>query len=158
MAISVPGTSLTSVSESSRMKPFFVFDRPVVLFSCGMAQSTASRWRKQSSRLTLRCVSRLRYEARATQVARFVAEVWPCKITRPSGCSNYSDFQVFPRSMSDRVFARLKSEQGVERAQVIFTFSHNHCGPRLGDDLIDYYPWKLSRRSLSPSIPTAWSS
>jgi len=22
----------------------------------------------------------------------------------------------------------------------MFTFSHNHCGPRLGDDLVDYYP------------------
>jgi neutral ceramidase len=51
-----------------------------------------------------------------------------------------SDFQGVPRSMSDRVFARLASEQKLTRAQVMFTFSHNHCGPRLGDDLIDYYP------------------
>src|SRR5262249_24740571 len=26
------------------------------------------------------------------------------------------------------------------RDQIMFTFSHNHCGPRLGDDLVDYYP------------------
>jgi hypothetical protein len=51
-----------------------------------------------------------------------------------------SDFQGVPRSMSDRVFAQLKQRHGLQREQVMFTFSHNHCGPRLGDDLIDYYP------------------
>lgn len=51
-----------------------------------------------------------------------------------------SDFQGVPRSMSDRVFAQLKAQHGLERSQVMFTFSHNHCGPRLGDDLQDYYP------------------
>ena len=51
-----------------------------------------------------------------------------------------SDFQGVPKSMSDRVFARLRGELGLERSQVMFTFSHNHCGPRLGDDLVDYYP------------------
>jgi neutral ceramidase len=51
-----------------------------------------------------------------------------------------SDFQGVPKVMSDRVFARVKQELGIERAQIMFTFSHNHCGPRLGDDLIDYYP------------------
>jgi len=51
-----------------------------------------------------------------------------------------SDFQGVPRSMSDRVFALLKSRHQLERHQVMLTFSHNHCGPRLGDDLVDYYP------------------
>ncbi len=51
-----------------------------------------------------------------------------------------SDFQGVPRSMSDRVFSQLKEKHGLERSQVMFTFSHNHCGPRLGDDLLDYYP------------------
>jgi len=50
-----------------------------------------------------------------------------------------SDFQGVPKVMSDRVFAQLKEKYQLERTQVIFTFSHNHCGPRLGDDLIDYY-------------------
>ncbi len=59
-----------------------------------------------------------------------------------------SDFQGVPRSMSDRVFARLKDELGLTRAQVMFTFSHNHCGPRLGDDLIDYYPVDAEQESL----------
>ena len=51
-----------------------------------------------------------------------------------------SDFQGVPRSMSDRVFESLRTRFGLERRQVMFTFSHNHCGSRLGDDLVDYYP------------------
>jgi hypothetical protein len=59
-----------------------------------------------------------------------------------------SDFQGVPRSMSEPVFARLKAEFGLERRQVMFTFSHNHCGPRLGDDLIDYYPVEAEQEEL----------
>lgn len=51
-----------------------------------------------------------------------------------------SDFQGVPKNVSDPIFVRLKSELGLEREQVMITFSHNHCGPRLGDDLVDYYP------------------
>ncbi|GIX04480.1 MAG: hypothetical protein KatS3mg114_0349 [Planctomycetaceae bacterium] len=51
-----------------------------------------------------------------------------------------SDFMGVPRSMSDVVFARLHERYGLSRAQVMFTFSHNHCGPRLGDDVMDYWP------------------
>lgn len=51
-----------------------------------------------------------------------------------------SDFQGVPRGMSDRVFAQVREKYRLERPQVMFTFSHNHCGPRLGDDLVDYYP------------------
>jgi neutral ceramidase len=51
-----------------------------------------------------------------------------------------SDFQGVPKSMSDQVFQQLQQQHGLDRRQVMFTFSHNHCGPRLGDDLVDYYP------------------
>jgi neutral ceramidase len=51
-----------------------------------------------------------------------------------------SDFQGVPKVMSDPVFAQLERQYGLKREQVMFTFSHNHCGPRLGDDLVDYYP------------------
>lgn len=59
-----------------------------------------------------------------------------------------SDFQGVPRSMSDPVFARLQADFGLARHQVMFTFSHNHCGPRLGDDLIDYYPVDLAQEEV----------
>lgn len=51
-----------------------------------------------------------------------------------------SDFQGVPKVMSDPVFEQLQKLHGLQRHQIMFTFSHNHCGPRLGDDLIDYYP------------------
>ncbi len=59
-----------------------------------------------------------------------------------------SDFQGVPKSMSDRVFAKLEKLHGLERRQVMLTFSHNHCGPRLGDDLIDYYPVEDAQEQL----------
>lgn len=51
-----------------------------------------------------------------------------------------SDFQGVPKEMSDNVFAQLQKKLKIERQQVMITFSHNHCGPRLGLDLVDYYP------------------
>lgn len=51
-----------------------------------------------------------------------------------------SDFQGVPKEMSDRIFEELRKKLRLERHQVMITFSHNHCGPRLGMDLVDYYP------------------
>ena len=59
-----------------------------------------------------------------------------------------SDFQGVPKIMSDRVFEQLQKQFKLERTQVMFTFSHNHCGPRLGDDLIDYYPVEAEQEAL----------
>lgn len=59
-----------------------------------------------------------------------------------------SDFQGVPRSVSDRVFERLRAKYGLRRDQVMLTFSHNHCGPRLGDDLVDYYPVEAEQVAL----------
>ncbi|MDA1017625.1 MAG: neutral/alkaline non-lysosomal ceramidase N-terminal domain-containing protein [Planctomycetota bacterium] len=59
-----------------------------------------------------------------------------------------SDFQGVPKIMSDRVFEQLQKQFKLERTQVMFTFSHNHCGPRLGDDLIDYYPVESDQEAL----------
>lgn len=59
-----------------------------------------------------------------------------------------SDFQGIPKSMSDRVFEMLDRRFLLKRHQVILTFSHNHCGPRLGDDLVDYYPIDSNQEKL----------
>ncbi|MBM3869916.1 MAG: hypothetical protein FJ392_02995 [Verrucomicrobia bacterium] len=59
-----------------------------------------------------------------------------------------SDFQGVPKVMSDRVFEQLQRKFQLTRAQVMFTFSHNHCGPRLGDDLVDYYPVEPAQVAL----------
>ena len=59
-----------------------------------------------------------------------------------------SDFQGVPKMMSDRVFAQLQRQFQLEREHVMVTFSHNHCGPRLGDDLVDYYPIEAEQVEL----------
>jgi hypothetical protein len=59
-----------------------------------------------------------------------------------------SDFQGIPKGMSDRVFERLEKTFGLKRHQAMFAFSHNHCGPRLEDDLVDYYPVEAEQVAL----------
>ncbi len=51
-----------------------------------------------------------------------------------------SDFQGIPKAMCDRTCEKLRQRFGLARDQVMLTFSHNHCGPRLTGDLHDYYP------------------
>jgi len=65
-----------------------------------------------------------------------------------------SDFQGVPKSMSDRVFAQLQEKYGLEREDLLITFSHNHCGPRLGDDLVDYYPVEAEQVALVEEYTT----
>ena len=59
-----------------------------------------------------------------------------------------SDFQGVPKGMSDLAFEQMEKKFGLKREQVMFTFSHNHCGPRLGDDLVDYYPIEAEQVQL----------
>jgi len=59
-----------------------------------------------------------------------------------------SDFQGVPKEMSDVVFEKLHEQYGLARDQVMLTFSHNHCGPRLGNDLVDYYPVEAEQVEL----------
>ncbi len=59
-----------------------------------------------------------------------------------------SDFQGVPKGMSDLAFAQMEKQFGLKREQMMFTFSHNHCGPRLGDDLVDYYPIEAEQVEL----------
>jgi hypothetical protein len=65
-----------------------------------------------------------------------------------------SDFQGIPKEMTDRVFAELKTKHKLERRQVMITFSHNHCGPRLGSDLVDYYPVEAEQEKLVAEYTT----
>jgi hypothetical protein len=66
-----------------------------------------------------------------------------------------SDFQGVPASMSDHVFAQLAAGQGLDRARVMFAYSHNHSSPRLGDDLVDYYPVDPAQEALVERYTTA---
>lgn len=51
-----------------------------------------------------------------------------------------TDHQGMSKTISERLFRKVKSKFGVERADFMLTFSHTHTGPRLEDDLVDYYP------------------
>ena len=53
-----------------------------------------------------------------------------------------TDHMGIPKAMYERMVRMLNERAGLERSQVMFTFSHNHCGPRLRGDLTDYYPYE----------------
>jgi hypothetical protein len=59
-----------------------------------------------------------------------------------------SDLQGVPKGMSDQAFDQIAKKFALERRHVMITFSHNHCGPRLGDDLVDYYPVEAEQVEL----------
>lgn len=51
-----------------------------------------------------------------------------------------TDNQGMSRSVYDEIFEKIHDRFGLKRSEFMVTFSHNHCGPRLRDDLHDYYP------------------
>jgi len=59
-----------------------------------------------------------------------------------------TDFQGIPKAMADRMCEKLRQRFGLARDQVMLTFSHNHCGPRLTNDLVDYYPVEAEQVAL----------
>ncbi|MFA6564068.1 MAG: neutral/alkaline non-lysosomal ceramidase N-terminal domain-containing protein [Verrucomicrobiia bacterium] len=59
-----------------------------------------------------------------------------------------SDFQGIPKAMADRTCEKLRQRFDLARDQVMLTFSHNHCGPRLTGDLHDYYPVDAEQETL----------
>jgi hypothetical protein len=65
-----------------------------------------------------------------------------------------TDFQGIPKEMSDGVLVQLRKQLKLKRHQVMLTFSHNHCGPRLGTDLVDYYPVEADQVRLVQEYTT----
>jgi hypothetical protein len=61
------------------------------------------------------------------------------------------------KSIYEALFAELRERYGLERAEFMLTFSHNHCGPILQDDLVDYYPLDDEQRRLVAEY-SAWMS
>jgi len=51
-----------------------------------------------------------------------------------------SDLMGIPQYMYESISLKLMNQFHLERSQVLLTFSHNHCAPRLHEDLVDYYP------------------
>ena len=59
-----------------------------------------------------------------------------------------TDHMGIPKGMYDSLCGKAKERLGLDRAQIMFTFSHNHCGPRLRGDLVDYYPIDEAQTAL----------
>jgi neutral ceramidase len=59
-----------------------------------------------------------------------------------------SDLLGWPKGMSERVCAELKTRCGLDRSQIMLTASHTHSGPVLRDALYDIYPLDQKQRAL----------
>ncbi len=66
-----------------------------------------------------------------------------------------TDHMGMSRTIYDRLYAEVQARYGLDAARFAFTFSHNHCGPCLEEDLVDYYPSDAAQRRLVAEY-TAW--
>jgi neutral ceramidase len=65
-----------------------------------------------------------------------------------------TDHMGMSRSIYDPLYAAVHERYGLERAEFMITFSHNHCGPILKDDLVDYYPMDAEEERLVDEYST----
>jgi neutral ceramidase len=59
-----------------------------------------------------------------------------------------SDHMGIPQVIYESLVNRLHTQFNLDRSDVMLTFSHNHCGPRLREDLVDYYPVDAEQTAL----------
>jgi len=59
-----------------------------------------------------------------------------------------TDHMGIPKGIYESLVRTLKARCRLDRADVMITFSHNHCGPRLRGDLVDYYPVDAEQTKL----------
>ncbi len=66
-----------------------------------------------------------------------------------------TDHMGMSKTICERLYAKIQKRFGLERAAFMLTYSHNHCGPILEDDLVDYYPLDDEQRQLVAEY-SAW--
>lgn len=66
-----------------------------------------------------------------------------------------TDHMGMSKTIYERLFKTVQQRFQIERSQFMLTFSHNHCGPCLEDDLVDYYPSDQQQKHLVTEY-TAW--
>ena len=66
-----------------------------------------------------------------------------------------TDHMGMSKTVYERLYAKVQHRFGLARADFMLTFSHNHCGPILEDDLVDYYPLDEEQRQLVAEY-SAW--
>jgi len=59
-----------------------------------------------------------------------------------------TDHMGMSRTIYESLFAEMERRFSLDRSEFMLTFSHNHCGPALKDDLVDYYPTDEKQRRL----------
>ncbi len=59
-----------------------------------------------------------------------------------------TDHQGMSKTIYQRLYKKIHERFGFSQADVMLTFSHNHSGPCLEDDLQDYYPSDEAQRKL----------
>ncbi len=59
-----------------------------------------------------------------------------------------TDHMGMSKTLYESLYAKLQERFALDRSEFMLTFSHNHCGPVLKDDLVDYYPLDDEQRRL----------
>ena len=59
-----------------------------------------------------------------------------------------TDHMGMSKTIYESLYAEVHRRFGRDRSEFMLTFSHNHCGPCLRDDLVDYYPSDEEQRRL----------
>jgi neutral ceramidase len=131
-----------------------VFERPLLALSADQNRADA-KWKAGVARAVITPETSVWLAGYGTKRAPDgkLHDLWIKALALEDGSGNRavlitSDFQGVPKVMSDQVFEQVQKKYQLERSQIMFTFSHNHCGPRLGDDLIDYYPVEPEQEQL----------
>ncbi len=59
-----------------------------------------------------------------------------------------TDHMGMSKTIYESLYAKVNRRFSLDRSEFMLTFSHNHCGPVLKDDLVDYYPLDDEQRRL----------
>jgi predicted dienelactone hydrolase len=51
-----------------------------------------------------------------------------------------TDHMGMSKTVYESIYSKVNKLYKIDRSEFMLTFSHNHCGPCLRDDLVDYYP------------------
>lgn len=59
-----------------------------------------------------------------------------------------TDHMGMSRKVYESIYSKVSQKFDIDRSEFMLTYSHNHCGPCLTGDLIDYYPADVYQRTL----------
>jgi neutral ceramidase len=66
-----------------------------------------------------------------------------------------TDHMGMSKTVYERLYLKVSQRFGLDRSEFMLTFSHNHCGPCIDDDLVDYYPSDEHQKKLVSEY-TSW--